>query len=48
MKIGWIDAKGMDVAQPIWLSGCPTKGNFSAKNAVFDYHGFKQNPRYAL
>ena len=26
----------MDAAQPIWLSGCPTKGHFSAnitKNA---------------
>ena len=22
----------MDVAQPIWLSGCPTKSHFSAKN----------------
>ena len=25
--------KGMGVAQPIWLSGCPEKGHFSAKNA---------------
>ena len=38
----------MDVAQPIWLSGCPTKGSFSAKIEVFDYHGFEQNPRCAL
>ena len=22
----------MEVAQPIWLSGCPTKGQFIAKN----------------
>ena len=25
MAIGSIDAKGMDVAQPMWLSGCPEK-----------------------
>ena len=23
-SVGYIDAKGIDVAQPIWLSGCPT------------------------
>ena len=28
-----IDSKGMDVAQPLWLSGCPTKAHFSAKDA---------------
>jgi hypothetical protein len=28
-----IDVKGMDVAQPIWLSGCPIKGHFRVKNA---------------
>ena len=27
-------AKGIDVAQPIWLSGCPEKGHFSAKNTT--------------
>ena len=27
-----IDAKGKNVAQPIWLSGAPTKGHFSAKS----------------
>ena len=31
-KSGKIEAKGMDGAQPIWLSGCPEKGNFIAKN----------------
>ena len=23
-KISQIDAKGIDVAQPMWMSGCPT------------------------
>ena len=27
-----IDAKDMDVSQPIWLSGCPIKGHLRAKN----------------
>jgi hypothetical protein len=31
-KSGKIDAKGMDVAKPIWLSGCPGKGHFNSKN----------------
>ena len=31
MKIGLIDAKDIDVAQPIWLSGCPMKVHFRAK-----------------
>ena len=31
--IGQNDAKDMDVAQPIWLSGCPEKCLLSAKNA---------------
>ena len=30
-SIGLIGTKGMDVGQPIWQSGCPTKGHFSAK-----------------
>ena len=30
MKIGLIDAKNIDVAQPIWLSGCPMKVHFRA------------------
>ena len=25
MKMWLIDGKGMDVAKPIWLSGCPKK-----------------------
>ena len=29
--IEFIGAKGINVAQPIWLSGCPEKGLFSAK-----------------
>ena len=33
MKILLIDAMDMEVFQPIWLSGCPIKGNFRAKNA---------------
>ena len=33
--IGQIDAKGIDEAQPIWLSGCPEKGLFIAKNSSF-------------
>ena len=32
MKMWWIDMKGMELAQHITLSGCPTKGNFSAKS----------------
>ena len=28
-------SKGMDLAQPIWVSGCPKKGHFSAKNSGF-------------
>ena len=28
-----IEAKGMDVSQPLWLSGCPIKGHFRAKRA---------------
>ena len=34
-KSGKIDSKGMDVAQPLWLSGCPEKGRFSAKMHFF-------------
>ena len=38
------DGKGMDVAQPIRLSGCPTKGNFSANNAfLVVFWLFKKN-----
>ena len=33
LKMWQIDAKDMDVAQPVWLSGCPIKGHFRAKNA---------------
>ena len=33
--IGQIDAKSMDVTQPIWLSGCPEKSLFIAKNSPF-------------
>ena len=29
----WHDAKGKDDPQPIWLSECPIKGHFRAKNA---------------
>ena len=32
--VGLIDAKGIDMAQPIWLSGCTTKYHFSAKNTT--------------
>ena len=32
--VGLIDAKGINVTQPIWLSGCPTKYHFSAKNTT--------------
>ena len=28
-----IDIKDKDVAQPVWLSGCPLKGDFRAKKA---------------
>ena len=28
-----IDVKGVDVAQPLWLSSRPVEGHFSAKNA---------------
>ena len=27
------DAKGIGVAQPIWMSSCPTEGYFTTKNA---------------
>ena len=30
--VGSIDAKGIHFAQPIWLSGCPMQGQFTAKN----------------
>ena len=36
--VGLIDAKGIDVAQPIWLWGCPTyaqKWPKNTKNAFF-------------
>ena len=29
----WIDVKGRDVAQPIWLPGCFEKAHFIAKKA---------------
>ena len=32
-----VNAKAMDVAQPIWLSGCPKKGHFRAKKAFLAY-----------
>jgi hypothetical protein len=35
-SVGLIDAKGINVAQPIWLSSCPTKGVKQAKNAFLD------------
>jgi hypothetical protein len=31
----------MDVAQPIWLSGCPQKGNFSAQKAFLVFLAIK-------
>ena len=31
-KSGKIEVKGIDVAQPIWLSGCPVKCHFNVKN----------------
>ena len=34
-KSGKIDSKGMDVAQPLWLSGCPEKGHGGAKMTIF-------------
>ena len=34
-KGNFYDVKEMDVAQPIWLSGCPKKCQFIAKNAPF-------------
>ena len=33
----------MEVAKPRWLSGCPEKGHFSAKNAfLVDFSGFEK------
>ena len=34
-RVRQIDMKGMDVAQPIWLLGCPTKCRISAKNTKY-------------
>ena len=31
-RVGSIDAKDIHFAQTIWLSGCPTKAQFTAKN----------------
>ena len=31
-KSGKIEAKDIDVAQPIWFSGCPVKCHFNAKS----------------
>ena len=30
--VGLIDAKGINVTQPIWWSGCPTQAQKRAKN----------------
>ena len=35
------DAKLMDVAQPVWFSGCPQKGNFSAQKAFLVFLAIK-------
>ena len=35
----------MDVAQPIWLSGCPAKGHFHAKS---DENGFSDGHKQEL
>jgi hypothetical protein len=35
--VGLIDAKGIDVAQPIWLRDCLTKAEKQAKNAFFEF-----------
>ena len=49
----WIDVKGRDVAQPIWLPGCFEKAHFIAKKAknaflhcekiVLELKGVKRN-----
>ena len=38
--VGLIDAKGIDLSQPIWLWGCPTEGLKQGKNSflVFFSH----------
>ena len=47
-----IDAKHMDVSQPIWLSGCPRrapslgcpiKGHFRAKNEYLPLDGLRRH-----
>ena len=47
-----IDAKDMDVSQPIWLSGCPRrapslgcpiKGHFRAKNEYLPLDGLRRH-----
>ena len=40
-KSGKINAKGMDMAQPIWLSGCSKKGLFITKKGPL---GWFKNP----
>ena len=37
--VGLIDAKGIDVAQPIWLRDCPTLSQIQAKNVFFVFLG---------
>ena len=41
--IGQIDEKGMNVAQPMLLSGCPTKGRVSAKDTKFAFLALKRH-----
>ena len=37
-----IDAKDMDVSQPIWLSGCPIKGQFKVRNRILTIGWFEK------
>ena len=41
-KSGKIDSKDMNVAQLLWLSGSPEKGNFTTKSAFYGKWEVKQ------
>jgi hypothetical protein len=40
-----IDANGINVAQPIWLSDCPTQAQFCKKTNIFPVFCMKMSVR---